>query len=88
MNASRFLSLGVAALLVTVSPSLSAADGDAEWEKVSVAIQELKSPKQPPKSREEAVEFLKKGLHDFDAAVTAAMKAASTNRKSLKVGVA
>jgi len=79
MNASRFLSLGVAALLVTVSSSLSAADGDAEWEKVSVAIQELKSPKQPPKSREEAVEFLKKGLNDFDAAVAEAMKAAPTN---------
>jgi thiol-disulfide isomerase/thioredoxin len=79
MNASRFLSIGVAALLVTVSPSLSAVDGGAEWEKVSVAIQELKSPKQPPKSREEAVEFLKKGLNDFDAAVAAAMKAAPTN---------
>ena len=79
MNASRFLSIGVAALLVTVSSSVRAADGDAEWKKVSEAMEELKSPKERPKSREEAIQFLKKGLKAFDDALAAAMKAAPKN---------
>lgn len=79
MNASRFLSIGVAALLVTVSSSVRAADGDAEWKKVSEAMEELKSPKERPKSREEAIEFLKKGLKAFDDALAAATKAAPKN---------
>lgn len=79
MNASRFLSIGAAALLVTVSSSVRAADGDAEWKKVSEAMEELKSPKERPKSREEAIEFLKKGLKAFDDALAAATKAAPKN---------
>ena len=79
MNASRLLSIGVAALLVTVSSSVRAADGDAEWKKVSEAMEELKSPKERPKSREEAVEFLKKGLKAFDDALAAATKTAPKN---------
>lgn len=79
MNASRLLSIGVAALLVTMSSSLRAADGDAEWQKVSEAIEAIKNPKQRPKSREEVVEFLKTALKTFDDAVAAAVKAAPKN---------
>lgn len=79
MNASRLLSIGVAALLVTMSSSLRAADGDAEWQKVLEAIEAIKNPKQRPKSREEVVEFLKTALKTFDEAVAAAVKAAPKN---------
>lgn len=79
MKAHRLLSIGVAALLVTVSSSVRAADGDAEWQKVSEAIEAIKSPKKRPASREEAIEFLKTSLKAFDDAVAAAMKAAPTN---------
>lgn len=79
MKAHRLLSIGVAALLVTVSSSVRAADGDAEWQKVSEAIEAIKSPKKRPNSREEAIEFLKTSLKAFDDAVAAAMKAAPTN---------
>lgn len=66
-------------MLVTVSSSVRAADGDAEWQKVSEAMNAIKSPKQRPKSREEAVEFLKTALKTFDDAVAAAVKAAPKN---------
>ena len=79
MKAHRLLSIGVAALLVSVSSSVRAADGDAEWQKVSEAIEAIKSPKKRPASREEAIEFLKTSLKAFDDAVAAAMKAAPTN---------
>lgn len=66
-------------MLVTVSSSVRAADGDAEWQKVSEAMNAIKSPKQRPKSREEAIEFLKTALKTFDDAVAAAVKAAPKN---------
>lgn len=79
MKAHRLLSIGVATLLATMSSSLRAADGDAEWQKVSDAIEAIKSPKQRPKSREEAIEFLKTSLKAFDDAFAAAMTAAPKN---------
>ncbi|MBE7496626.1 MAG: TlpA family protein disulfide reductase [Verrucomicrobiaceae bacterium] len=79
MKAHRLLSLGIATLLAAMSSSLRAADGDAEWQKVTDAIEAIKSPKQRPKSREEAIEFLKTSLKAFDDALAAAMKAAPKN---------
>lgn len=79
MNAHRLLAIGVSALLLTVSSSLCAADGDAEWQKVNDVVEGLKNPKEKPKSREEAIAKLKTGLTEFDAAYAAAMKAAPKN---------
>lgn len=75
MNAHRLLHIGVMTLVLTAFSSLHAADGDAEWQKVTDAMENLKNPKEQPKSREEAVTFLKKGLTDFDTAHAAALKA-------------
>ena len=64
---------------MAISSSLLAAAGDAEWKKVTEAIEAIKQPKERPKSREEAIANLKAGLQDFDAAYAAAMKASDKN---------
>lgn len=79
MNAQRLLRIGVMTLVLAVSSSLRAADGDAEWQKVTDVVEGIKKPKEQPKSREEAISKLKDGLIEFDAAYAAALKAAPTN---------
>ncbi len=79
MKISFLLRVGVATLFVAVSSSLLAAAGDAEWKKVTEAIEAIKQPKERPKSREEAIANLKAGLKDFDAAYAAAMKTSDKN---------
>lgn len=79
MKTSFLLRVGVATLFVAVSSSLLAAAGDAEWKKVTEAIEAIKQPKERPKSREEAIANLKAGLKDFDAAYAAAMKTSDKN---------
>ncbi len=74
MKTSLLLRIGATALFVTVSSSLMAAAGDAEWKKVDEAISSIKQPKEKPKTREEAIANLKSGLKVFDAAYEAAMK--------------
>lgn len=75
MNAHRLLCIGVTTLVLAVSSSLRAADGDAEWKKVNDVVEGIKNPVEKPKSREEAIAMLKKGLTEFDAAYAAALKA-------------
>jgi thiol-disulfide isomerase/thioredoxin len=75
MNAHRLFLFGVTTL-VTAFSSLSAVEGDAEWQKVSDVVEEIKNPKTKPTSREEAITMLKSGLTDFDTAHAAAVKAA------------
>lgn len=53
-----------------------AAEGDADWQKVTAAIESVRSPKARPASREEAIQMLKEGLTAFDSAHAAALKAA------------
>ena len=77
MKTSSLIRVGVTALLMTVSASLSAAPGDAEWQKVSDAIEAIKKPKVQPKSRDEAIKNLKEGLAVFDSAYATAMKASA-----------
>lgn len=79
MNALRLLCIGVTTFVLTVSSSLRAADGDAEWKKVNDAMEGIKNPAAQPKSREEAIAMLKKGLTEFDAAYAAALKAGPNN---------
>ena len=76
MIAHRLLFIGVTTLVVAFSSSLSALEGDAEWQKVSAAVEEIKNPKTKPTSREEAITMLKSGLTSFDAAYATAVKAA------------
>lgn len=77
MIAHRLLFVGVMTLVVAFSSSsLSAVEGDAEWQKVSDAVEEIKNPKTKPTSREEAITALKSGLTSFDTAYAAAVKAA------------
>ncbi|MDI1311484.1 TlpA disulfide reductase family protein [Prosthecobacter sp.] len=79
MNAHRLLCIGVTTLVLAVSFSLRAADGDAEWKKVNDAMEGIKNPTEQPKSREEAIAMLKKGLTEFDAAYATALKAEPNN---------
>ncbi|WP_395743319.1 TlpA family protein disulfide reductase [Prosthecobacter sp.] len=79
MNAFRHLCIGVTTLVLAVSPSLRAADGDAEWKKVGEIIETIKNPKENPQTSETARIMLKHSLADFDAAYAAAMKAAPTS---------
>lgn len=76
MSLNRLLRTGVAALALAPAFSSFAAEGDAEWQKVTAAIETIKNPKTPPASREEAIEMLKTGLKEYDAAHAAAIKAA------------
>jgi thiol-disulfide isomerase/thioredoxin len=79
MNAHRLLCIGATTLVLAVSSSLRAADGDAEWQKVNDVIEGLKNPKERPNSREEAGAFLKKGITEFDTAHAAALKAGASH---------
>lgn len=79
MNAHRLLRLGATTFVLAVSSLIQAADGDAEWQKVNDVIEGIKSPKERPQSREEAIAKLKTGITDFDAAYAAAMKVAPNN---------
>lgn len=76
MIAHRLLFIGVTTLVVAFSSSLSALEGDAEWQMVSDAVEEIKNPKTKPTTREEAITMLKSGLTSFDAAYATAVKAA------------
>ncbi len=79
MNAHRLLCIGVTTLVLAISSSLRAADGDAEWKKVNDLVEDIKNPKEKPKSSEEAIAMYKKGLTEFDAAYAAALKAGPSN---------
>ena len=79
MNAHRLLRIGVTTLVLAVSSSLCAADGDAEWKKVNEVVEGIKNPAEKPKSRDEAIAMLKKGLTEFDAAYAAALTAGPGN---------
>jgi thiol-disulfide isomerase/thioredoxin len=79
MNAHRLLCIGVTTLVLAISSSIRAADGDAEWKKVNEVVEGIKNPTEKPKSREEAIAMLKKGLTEFDAAYATALKADPKN---------
>jgi thiol-disulfide isomerase/thioredoxin len=66
---TRILSVLVAASLLAAPSLFADAVADESWKKVGESIEKLKNPMPRPKSREEALEFLKKGLTNFDAAV-------------------
>ncbi|MFC5456595.1 TlpA family protein disulfide reductase [Prosthecobacter fluviatilis] len=79
MKAHRLFCLGVTTFVLAVSSSMRAADGDAEWQKVNQIVEGVKNPKEKPKTREEAIAMLKKGITEFDAAYAAALKAGPSN---------
>ncbi len=79
MNVHRLFCIGVTTLVLTISFSLRAADGDAHWKKVNDVIEDIKNPKVKPQSDDEAMAMLKKSLKEFDAGYETAMKAAPTN---------
>ena len=66
---TRILSVLAAACLMAAPPVFADATADEAWKKVEESIQKLKKPEPRPKTREEALEYLKKGLTNFDAAV-------------------
>lgn len=79
MKTPRLLRIGVTTLVLALTSWLSAAEGDAEWQKVEEVMTSLKSPKERPKSQEEGIAMLKKGITEFDNALAAANKAAPDN---------
>ena len=79
MTPHRLHFLWITTFVLTLSLSLCAADGDAEWRKVKDAIEGLRDPQPPPQSREDALVMLKTGLVEFDATYAAALKAAPSN---------
>jgi len=87
MNAHRLLCIGVTTLVLAVTSSLRAADGDAEWKKVNDIVDGVKNPSEKPKSRDDAIALLKKGLTEFDAAYATAMKAGPNNPSRWDAGL-
>ncbi len=79
MNVHRLFCIGVTTLVLTISSSLRAADGDADWKKVNDVIEDIKNPKVKPQSDDEAMAMLKKSIKEFDANYEAAMKTAPAN---------
>ena len=71
MTPHRLHFLWITTFVLTLSLSLCAADGDAEWRKVKDAIEGLRDPQPPPQSREDALVMLKTGLVEFDATYAA-----------------
>jgi len=74
MKTSLLLRIGAMTLFLAVSSSLWAA-GEAEWKKVEEVIMGIKQPKERPKSREEAMVFMKTSFGAYDEAYAAAIKA-------------
>lgn len=58
----------LAALAFNASLSFADTTADEAWKKVEAAMNNLQNPATPPKSREEAMAFLKSGLTAFDSA--------------------
>jgi thiol-disulfide isomerase/thioredoxin len=58
----------LAALAFTTSLGFADATADEAWKKVEAAMNNLQNPANPPKSREEAMAFIKSGLAAFDSA--------------------
>ena len=58
----------LAALAFTTSIAYADASADEAWKKVEAAMNNLQNPANPPKSREEAMAFVKSGLTAFDSA--------------------
>jgi len=57
-----------AALAFTTALTFADNSADEAWKKVEEAINSLENPANPPKSREEAKDFIKSGLTAFDSA--------------------
>jgi hypothetical protein len=58
----------LAGLAFTISLAFTDATADEAWKKVEAAMNNLQNPANPPKSREEAMAFIKSGLTGFDSA--------------------
>ncbi len=58
----------LAALGFSASLAFADATADEAWKKVEAAMNNLQNPANPPKSREEAMAFIKSGLTAFDSA--------------------
>jgi len=58
----------LAALAFTTSLAFADATADEAWKKVEAAMNNLQNPANPPKSRDEAMAFIKSGLTAFDSA--------------------
>lgn len=58
----------LAALAFTTSLAFADATADEAWKQVEEAMNNLQNPANPPKSREEAMAFVKSGLAEFDVA--------------------
>lgn len=79
MKIHRLICLTATTIVLAFSSSIRAADGDAEWQKLNEIVEGIKKPKEEPKTKEEAIAMLKKGLTEFDAAYAAALKAGPSN---------
>jgi thiol-disulfide isomerase/thioredoxin len=66
---TRILTIMAAACLLAAPQIFADAAADEAWKKVDAAMKGIKQPEVRPKSREEAVEYLKKALADYDTAV-------------------
>ena len=72
MNALRLFCLGVTTLVLAVSSSIRAADGDDEWKKVNDIIEGIRNPKENPQTSETARMMLKHSKpRPFSPAITA-----------------
>ncbi|RBP47549.1 thiol-disulfide isomerase/thioredoxin [Roseimicrobium gellanilyticum] len=78
---ARILTLLAAAYALAVPQIFADAAADESWKKVEAAMKSIKQPETRPKSREEAVEMLKKGLAEYDAAAKAFSEKAPTDAR-------
>src|SRR5438477_10546062 len=70
MNFSIIPSLAIVTLAMISCPVLAAdSTADAAWQKVQDAMNSIRSPKERPKTRDEAIALFKSGLIAFDAAM-------------------
>lgn len=78
----RILTILAAACVMGAPQVFADATADEAWKKVEAAMNGIKQPEVRPKSREEAVTYLKKALSDYDAAAREFQeKAASDPRR-------
>jgi thiol-disulfide isomerase/thioredoxin len=70
----------LAIVFALATPQIFAdAAADEAWKKVEAAMKNIKEPEVKPKSREDVVEFLKKGLAEYDAAAKEFYEKAGTD---------
>ena len=74
MNARRLLCIGITNVVLVISCSLTAAEGDREWKRVEEIVSDITSPSERVETPQARIARLQTSFAKYDAACAAALK--------------